>query len=175
MSTTRRPGPRARPRWRVALAGLAVLAAAAGCEEDTANAADSVRSAWTQGGLMPTPFTALEAKDMSPGVCEHGLVNGIEVVLCQYADPATARAAQNAGLARVGETTGLALAAGTLVLIAADRDQADPSGRDINKLARIFRDTLAPPASEGDGDAGPKGKGDGKGDGKGKSRDKKAT
>ncbi|HWN67132.1 MAG TPA: hypothetical protein VNM90_05800, partial [Haliangium sp.] len=99
------------------------------------------------------------------------------VVLCEYADAPAARAAYNTGLAHVGETTGLALAADKLLLIVSDPDKADPSGRKIGAISATFRDTLAPKKPAAEGGSQPEGKSGGKdgAKGDGKATDGKAA
>lgn len=156
MTAATRPGAARCARAGRALLwmGLAALLAA-GCEEASSSDADAIVNAWRKAGLMPTMFTALEDERLKPGACRQGQVNGLEVVLCRYADAQAARAAQNTGLERVGEATGVSLAAGQHLLIVADREGDDPAGRDINTIATAFRDTLAPASG---GDAGAAGK-----------------
>lgn len=138
--------------------GLAALLAA-GCEEASSSDSDAIVNAWRKAGLMPTVFTPLEDEALKPGACQQGQVNGLEVVLCRYDGAQAARAAQNTGLERVGEATGVSLAAGPHLLMVADREGKDPTGRDINAIATGFRDTLAP-ASNGDAEASEEAAGD---------------
>lgn len=139
----------------LAALGLALLACVGGCEEAGSSATEDMLNAWRQAGLMPAVFTKLESDDLRPGTCQQGKVDGVSVVLCEYADAAAARAAHNTGLAQVGESTGLAIAAGKLLLIVSDPDKSDPEGRKINAIATAFRDTHAPekPATEGEAKA----------------------
>lgn len=130
-------------------AGLALLGAlglgASGCEEASSSGqTEGIVDAWRQSGLTPAVFAKLEDENLKPGTCQQGKVDGVSVVLCEYADNAAAHAAQTTGLGRVGETTGLALAAGKLLLIVSDPDKADPGGRKINAIAEAFRETAAP-------------------------------
>jgi hypothetical protein len=144
--------------------GLVLLGwAASGCEEASDSKAGGVLEAWRKAGLMPSVFSALDDESLEPGKCQQGKVDGVSVVLCEYADAAAARAAHNTGLAHVGETTGLARAADKMLLIVSDPDKADPSGRKIGAIAATFRDTLVPgkPAA-GEGAPEPGDKADGK-------------
>ena len=81
---------------------------------------------------------------MSPSVavssaCVSGTVSGVDVVLCTFkkADDATAAVAK--GYTWVGGTTGTSLAKDKLLLAAADRKNADPTGRTLNSIAKAFR------------------------------------
>jgi hypothetical protein len=152
MADTARGRRGARMRMRLLLCvSLALLGWASGCEEASSNPAEGIIEAWRKAGLMPAVFSALEDESLKPGQCQQGKVDGVSVVLCEYADATAARAAYNTGLAHVGEVTGLARAADKMLLIVSDPDKADPSGRKIDTISASFRDTLAPkkPAAEG--------------------------
>jgi len=128
------------------LLGILLLGmAASGCEEASSNGqTGEIVDAWKQSGLMPTVFSALEDESLKPGKCQQGKVDGVTVVLCEYADAAASHAAHATGLGHVGETTGLALAGSKYLLIVSDPDKADPSGRKINAIAEAFREVVAP-------------------------------
>jgi hypothetical protein len=92
-------------------------------------------AAWKEAGLTPSPLTAATVpvgKD-----CQSGTVGAIEVLLCVYPSPADAKAAEETGLAWVGETTGAAQASGSMLIAVADRRKSDPSGRTINQLMKL--------------------------------------
>lgn len=96
---------------------------------------ESVLEAWKQGGLTPsalTPATVPVGKD-----CQSGTVGAIDVLVCVYPSEADAKAAEEAGLAWVGDTTGAAQAKGSVLIAAADRRKSDPSGRTINQLMKL--------------------------------------
>lgn len=102
------------------------------------DATPAVIDTWKQAGLTVSAFTPADGKAVG-GDCQSGTVGGVDVVLCSFASPAAAKKAEDAGYATVGETTGVSLAQGQMLLIAADRRKADPSGRTINQLAKLFR------------------------------------
>ncbi len=98
---------------------------------------DSIVAAWKKAGLTPSPLTPAQVpvgKD-----CQSGTVNGVDVLVCQYATPAEAKAAEEPGLQWVGESTGMSQAAGKVLVAAADRRKADPSGRTINSLMKASK------------------------------------
>ena len=101
-------------------------------------AAADVIDAWKQAGLTVSAFTPADGKAVG-GDCSSGTVGGIDVVLCSFNDNAAAKKAEDAGYATVGSTTGVSLSNGSMLLIAADRRKADPSGRTINQLAKLFK------------------------------------
>jgi hypothetical protein len=101
-------------------------------------AAPAVLDTWKQAGLTVSAFTPADGKAVG-GDCQSGTVGGIDVVLCSFKDAAAARKAEDAGYVTVGENTGVSIAQGTMLLIAADRRKADPSGRTINQMAKLFR------------------------------------
>lgn len=134
---------------------LAVLWPLAACEEEPDAASSVVINSWLQQGLGPADFQKLDNKALGKdAMCKQGTLKGLETTICQYPDPAAATAARQAGLAHVGEVTGVALPAGNLLLMVADRDKADPSGRTINEIVKIFRDKAPRPAEPAQPDKG---------------------
>src|SRR5829696_3291701 len=80
---------------------------------------DRIVEAWKKGGLTPTPMTAATTsvgKD-----CQTGTVNGVDVIVCQYATPDEAKAAEPKGYEWVGDATGTAVVAGKVLVAASDR------------------------------------------------------
>ena len=93
---------------------------------------DALVAAWKQAGLQPGEFKPAPSpigKD-----CQLGAVNNVDVMVCSFATDDEAKAAQNAALQWVGDTTGAAQAHGPLVIAVADRKKADPSGKTINQI-----------------------------------------
>jgi hypothetical protein len=122
-----------------ALVVLVVLVVAAcskaGEDKPAATPRDAVIAAWTAAKLVPSklaPATVPFAKD-----CQSGAVEGIDVLLCSFAAPAEAKAAEDAGLAWVGPATGASQARGAVLIVLADRKKADPNGRTINRLMKL--------------------------------------
>jgi hypothetical protein len=94
-----------------------------------------VIAAWKKGGLTPSPLTPAQVpvgKD-----CQSGTVGAVDVLLCVFPSNAEARAAEEAGLGWVGDTTGAAQASGNVLVAIADRRKADPSGRTINQMLKL--------------------------------------
>jgi hypothetical protein len=121
---------------------LVLVVAAAACSDEGASAAggaDRVIAAWKKAGLTPTAFDAADGARYGGGTCRAGQVNGVDVVLCAYPSAEEASAAAAAGLETIGETTGSAISQGSMLLVVADRRKADPEGRTINQLTKIFR------------------------------------
>ena len=113
--------------------------AASGVERGPAPAAaPAVLDTWKQAGLTVSAFTPADGGALG-GDCQSGTVGGVDVTLCSYADDKKAKAAEDKGFGVVGETTGVSLAQGEMLLVASDRHKADPSGRTINQLAKLFR------------------------------------
>jgi hypothetical protein len=115
---------------------LAALLAAACSKGDSAGTArDKVLDAWKADKLAPSAFAAATVavgKD-----CQAGTVERIDVLVCNFASPAAAKAAEDAGLAWVGPTTGASQAHGAALVVLADRKKADPDGRKINRLLKL--------------------------------------
>ena len=96
---------------------------------------DGVVDAWKKGGLEPSPLT--EAKTDVGKKCSSGTVNKVDVLVCEFDSEADAKAAEEKGLAWVGDTTGASKAQGEMLIVVADRRKADPSGRTINQLITL--------------------------------------
>jgi hypothetical protein len=99
---------------------------------------DRVVEAWKKGGLTPTPLTAATTSTVGKD-CQSGTVNSVDVLVCQFATPEEAKAAEPKGLDWVGEATGMSQASGKVLVAAADRRKADPSGRTINQLMKLSK------------------------------------
>jgi hypothetical protein len=119
---------------------LSLVALAAACGKGGGDAMGQVVAAWEKAGLAPGKLEPVDGKALHDGTCRQGAVSGIGVTLCEYGDAAAASRAEPAGLAQVTDVTGLAIAQGKLLLVVADRDRKDPSGKRINEIARAFRD-----------------------------------
>lgn len=125
---------------------FAALLIVAGCSKDDGTgrgaaggefSRNSVISAWKKADLTVSPFAAAQVaagKD-----CQTGTVNSVDVLVCQYPTPEAAKAAEPKALEWVGEATGMAQASGKVVVAAADRRKADPSGRTIDKLMKLSK------------------------------------
>ena len=125
---------------------LVLLLALASCSKDDGTgrgeasgelSRDRVVAAWKKGGLEPTPLTAATTtvgKD-----CQSGTVNSVDVLVCQFATPDEAKAAEPKGYAWVGEATGTTVVTGKLLVAASDRRKADPSGRTIDKIMKLSK------------------------------------
>jgi hypothetical protein len=119
----------------VALALALVACSKGGAFDKSGSARDAVLDAWKADKLAPSALTAASVavgKD-----CQSGTVEGIEVLLCNFASPAEAKAAEDAGLAWVGQATGASQARGAALVVLADRKKADPNGRTINRLLKL--------------------------------------
>ena len=125
---------------------LVLLLALASCSKDDGTgrgeatgelSRDRIVAAWKKGGLEPSPLTAATTtigKD-----CQSGTVNGVDVMVCQYATPEEAKAADPKGYEWVGEATGSVVVAGKVLVVIADKRKADPSGRTVDKLMKLSK------------------------------------
>jgi len=96
---------------------------------------DTVIEAWKAAKLTPsamTPATVTFAKD-----CQSGTAEGVDVLLCNFASAAEAKAAEDQGNTWVGQATGTSQAHGAALVVLADRRKTDPSGRTINRLMKL--------------------------------------
>jgi hypothetical protein len=123
---------------RAWLIAAALLVACSKEGADKPSSRDAMIAAWKQAGLEPSAFTAATTpvgKD-----CASGTVNGLDVLVCTFATETEAKAAEDGGLAWVGDATGVSRARGAMLVAIADRRKVDPSGRTINRL-------VSPPAT----------------------------
>jgi hypothetical protein len=118
------------------LIGLALLAAGAcGKDKKGVSSKDGVLDAWKKGGLEPSklePTKSDVGKD-----CAKGTVNKLDVLVCEFASEKDAAAAEDAGLAWVGDTTGVSKAVDKMLIVVADRKKADVNGKVMNQLITL--------------------------------------
>jgi hypothetical protein len=122
---------------RLALVTCALLAATA-CGKDKpkgATSRDGVVAAWKKGGLEPSELKT--AKTDVGKDCASGTVSKLDVLVCTFPNEQDAKAAEDAGLAWVGDTTGVAKAQGEMLIVVADRKKADVSGKTITQLIEL--------------------------------------
>src|SRR5262245_15173984 len=109
----------------VALRRLAVLAlavAACGKGGDATKPTgprDAVIAAWKADKLTPptmAPATVAFGKD-----CQSGTLENLDVLVCSFASPAEAKAAEDQGLGWIGSVTGASQAHGAALIVIADR------------------------------------------------------
>ena len=96
---------------------------------------DGVIEAWKKGGLEPSAFT--EAKTDIGKDCASGTVNKLDVLVCTFGNEKDAKAAEDAGLKWVGDTTGASRAQGDTLIVVADRKKADVNGKVINQIVTL--------------------------------------
>lgn len=117
---------------------ICVVLAAAACGKDSpkgATSRDGVVAAWKKGGLSPSELKP--AKTDVGKDCASGTVNKLDVLVCTFSSAADAKAAEDAGLAWVGDTTGVAKAQGEMLIVVADRKKADVNGKTITQLIEL--------------------------------------
>ena len=111
------------------------LAACSKSGSESATPRDKVLEAWKGDKLAPSAMAAAQVavgKD-----CQSGSVEGIDVLLCNFASPTEAKAAEDAGLAWIGPATRASQARGAALVVLADRKKSDPNGRTINRLLKL--------------------------------------
>ncbi|HVK88865.1 MAG TPA: hypothetical protein VM513_32320 [Kofleriaceae bacterium] len=112
-----------------------LLVALVACGDSAAGGSrEAIIARWKEKGLTPSAMTAAKV-DVGKD-CQSGTVDKLDVLLCVYPTDAEAKAAEDAGLAWVGDTTGMAQAKGSVLIVVADRKKSDPSGRTINQMMK---------------------------------------
>jgi len=117
---------------------ILLIAGLAACGKSEGGQVDSVVTAWQKAGLEPTKFEPIDGKPLEDGACRAGSVGGIDVTVCEYKDTEAAKKAESAGLAKIGDTTGVSRAEGKMLIVLADRRGHDPNGRTINRIVKTF-------------------------------------
>lgn len=117
-------------------AAAAGSASGSAATEDKGPRKDLVE-AWKKGGLAPSELAPEQVAFGSD--CRKGTVGAIEVLVCQYASAAEAKQQENAGYTWVGENMfgGTSQARGLLLIVAADRQTSDKSGKTMQKLISL--------------------------------------
>ena len=126
---------RARPGKLAWLAAALALAACVKGSDKPAGPRDAVIAAWKADKLTPSAMTP--AKVAFGADCQSGTVENIDALVCSFASPAEAKAAEDPGLSWIGSVTGASQAHGSALIVLADRKKADPNGRMINRLMKL--------------------------------------
>ncbi len=100
---------------------------------------DGVFKNWKEAGLEVGAFAQTDSAPYGGGSCQAGQVAGLDVTLCQHAEPKQADAVKEQALKKVGNATGYALSQGKWVLVVADRKKVDRNGKSMNRLALAFQ------------------------------------
>jgi hypothetical protein len=114
---------------------LALLGAACSKDKNGASSRDGVVAAWKKGGLEPSELKATKTDVGSD--CAAGTVNRLDVLVCTFKTAEEAKAAEDKGLAWVGDTTGASIAQGEMLIVVADRKKSDPNGKTIKQLITL--------------------------------------
>jgi len=118
------------------LSALALALTACGKSADKpATPRDAVLAAWKAEKLVPMGLTPTPVAFTTD--CLGGTLENIDVLLCSFATPADAKAAESQALPWVGSALGASQAHGTVLSALADRRRIDPDGRTIHKLMNL--------------------------------------
>ena len=118
---------------------VVALAACGGGGAKPPSSDDALIATWRSAKLEVSALTAIDGKPYAAKDCRGGTVSGVDVVVCSYGSGEDAQAAQELGLATIGDATGAALAEGARLLVVVDRRKADPTGRTIDAITAAFR------------------------------------
>jgi len=157
---SRGAGSPARLRW-VGLSLAVAAAAVAGCSKKAAAPAPGaapgaapaahvsgtpqtgdVIDAMKSAGLPPEGFAALEPVPFGASYCEQGRVQGVDTLICEYADDGSlSRGKQlvHDEWGRENVQTGVTTATKHTLLAVADRGHHDPNGKTISQILKVFK------------------------------------
>lgn len=82
-----------------------------------------------------------DRKGLIPGAdaCQQGEIDGLDAAICEFSDETEAKAAESKGQAWIASArTGAAVASGRVLLVLADRNEADISGKRIDAIVKAF-------------------------------------
>ena len=101
-----------------------------------------VLGALKDAGLLAEGFAPLEPVPYGAGYCEQGRVQGVDTLICEYADDGTlGRGKQlvHDEWSRENVQTGVATTTKRTLLAVADRGHHDPNGKTIAQILKAFR------------------------------------
>jgi len=102
---------------------------------------ESVRSAWKKAGHEVGELKPVEVR-VAGGKGSAGTVSGFEATLCEFENETKATQAQASGLDLVANNVGASISAGKMLLVVADRRKADPTGRRLNEIIKVFHEKM---------------------------------
>lgn len=96
--------------------------------------------AWLKSaGFKVDEFTKAEAKGYKADECARGKVDKLDVLICRFGDKEQAKAGQARFTKFLeGAVSGAMRQRDALILVVADRDKVDTSGKRIDKLLKTF-------------------------------------
>jgi hypothetical protein len=103
---------------------------------------DDVIDAWKSAGLKPEGFALLQPMPYGASYCEEGRVQGVDTLICEFADDGTIDRGQKLlrdEWGREGVHTGVTLRTKRTLLAVVDRGRHDPNGKTISQLVQAFR------------------------------------
>jgi hypothetical protein len=139
--------------------GLSIIAAAAGCSKkapapgaapgatpaahvsgtpQTGDVIDAMKSA----GLPPEGFASLEPVPFGASYCEQGRVQGVDTLICEYADDGSldrGKQLVHDEWGRENVQTGVTTTTKRTLLAVADRGHHDPNGKTISQILKVFK------------------------------------
>lgn len=120
---------------------LLVVSALPACQRRPDDPLEAARKSLEHAGHRLGAFTPAAGSGLPARRCEAGHVDGVEALLCEFADEESARRAGSGAGGWIGTAaTGLTVSEGRVALVLADRDRTDPAGRTLSKVAKSFRE-----------------------------------
>jgi len=116
---------------------LALGLGGAGCGK---SGVTSELAAFKDTGHAVSEFSDADASGYGAKKCQNGTIDQLAVLLCEYGSNEAAVMGQTAAERWGGDTgTVVVLRRGSVLFAVADRNHADPNGKTISALAKVFR------------------------------------
>ncbi|MBC8132043.1 MAG: hypothetical protein H7X95_03605 [Deltaproteobacteria bacterium] len=135
-----------RGRRLVIAIGVLLTATTAACRRPHVEgtvAVDTILKSWGEAGFDTKPVVNIEPDLWSAGACSRGPVAGLDVLICEYASDEAANVGEKKMLSDWEEAsipTGAVVRSSKTLLAIADLNKADKNGRQIARLAKLFRE-----------------------------------
>ena len=92
------------------------------------------------GGRTVSEFSDTDPGPLHAKKCQTGTIDRVDALLCEYGSPELVSKGQEAAEGWFGETgTALVLRRELVLLALSDRSHADPNGKQISAIAKLFR------------------------------------
>ncbi len=133
-------GLRARPLLLLAAIGTLCLGGLGGLGGCSKKGISGELQMFKDGGRAVSEFSDTDPGPLHAKKCQTGTIDKIAALVCEYGSPELVSKGQEAAEGWFGETgTALVLRRELVLLALSDRSHADPNGKLISAIAKLFR------------------------------------